>query len=390
MAEDSTTVVTNQSWFSRMGKSFVGVLVGLGLFLGSFGLLWWNEGRTVKTTRALNEGAKAVVSVPADKVDSANEGRLVHVTGTAKTTDKLTDSFMSLSKTAIRLDREIEMYQWVESSKSETKEKIGGGTETTTTYSYSKEWSSSGKSSSSFKKPEGHQNPPMIYKSESVSATRATLGAFQLGPEQIGRITGEKPYPLADHDLAGLSPNLKSRAVIEQGVLYVGASAKANPMDPQIGDIKVSYEWIEPEVPVSLLSRQTGDSFSAYKTKNGIEIARLQTGTHSAEEMFAAAQSENKFLAWILRLAGVVAMGLGFSMILGPIRMLGALIPIVGKILGVGIGLISTLVAVALSSITIALAWIAYRPVLGISLLVVAGGAVALSIYLGAKKKKTA
>ena len=33
------------------------------------------------------------------------------------------------------------MYQWKQTSESKTKEKIGGGKETTTTYDYKKDWS---------------------------------------------------------------------------------------------------------------------------------------------------------------------------------------------------------------------------------------------------------
>ena len=39
----------------------------------------WNEGRAVRTAESLEEGAGAVVSVPADAVDPGNEGKLVHV-----------------------------------------------------------------------------------------------------------------------------------------------------------------------------------------------------------------------------------------------------------------------------------------------------------------------
>ena len=52
---DSFTTRTHQSWFSRIGNSFAGVLIGLALIVGMVGLLFWNEGRAVKTARSLEE-----------------------------------------------------------------------------------------------------------------------------------------------------------------------------------------------------------------------------------------------------------------------------------------------------------------------------------------------
>jgi hypothetical protein len=60
------TESTTQSWFSRIGNAIKGVLVGLVLFVVSFPLLFWNEGRAVQAYMGLAEGKNSVVSVPAD------------------------------------------------------------------------------------------------------------------------------------------------------------------------------------------------------------------------------------------------------------------------------------------------------------------------------------
>ena len=43
---DSFTTVTRTGWGSNIMNSFVGVLFGILLFIGSFAVLWFNEGRT--------------------------------------------------------------------------------------------------------------------------------------------------------------------------------------------------------------------------------------------------------------------------------------------------------------------------------------------------------
>ena len=60
-SNDSFTETTTTGWFSRMGKSISGILIG-GIFaLVAFPVLWWNEGRSVKTAKGLEEGAKVTV-----------------------------------------------------------------------------------------------------------------------------------------------------------------------------------------------------------------------------------------------------------------------------------------------------------------------------------------
>ena len=141
MAVTEERIVDNPSWIQRLGSSFRGVLIGLALFVAGFPILFWNEGRAVDTAKRLKEGAGAVVDVPADKIDAANEGKLVHVSGKADTQDVLSDDVFGVSATALRLKRTVEVYQTVEHS--ETKRiKEGDKTREVTTYSYTNEWCS--------------------------------------------------------------------------------------------------------------------------------------------------------------------------------------------------------------------------------------------------------
>ena len=186
---DNYTEVTSRSWFGRIKDSIAGTLFGLLLFLGAFVLLFWNEGRAVDTHKMLQEGASAVISVGSGQVVPANEGKLIHVSGKATTNDELTDPIFEVTINALALRRKVEMLQWAESSKSETKKKLGGGTETVTTYSYSKDWSETVVDASQFRKSKGHKNPDtMIMSSESWQAENVNLGAFALTSGQISGI----------------------------------------------------------------------------------------------------------------------------------------------------------------------------------------------------------
>ena len=124
-----------------MGDTFT-VLVGLALFAGSFVLLFWNEGRAVKTATGLKDIGKQVVSIPADTVDPAMEGNVVHLTGEATTDETLADADLGVSAVAIKLQRNVEIYQWKEEEQKSSRKKVGGRKETTPTYSYKKVWTS--------------------------------------------------------------------------------------------------------------------------------------------------------------------------------------------------------------------------------------------------------
>ena len=78
------------------------------------------------------------------------------------------------------------MYQWQEKTTTHTEDKLGGGTETTTTYDYYKVWSNAQISSSSFKHPLGHRNPVMAYKSQFFS-TDASMGDYHLSKNIVSR-----------------------------------------------------------------------------------------------------------------------------------------------------------------------------------------------------------
>ena len=137
---DEFVEVTRQGWLSRVGGAIGGTVVGVVFFLGSFPLLWWNEGRAVHTYRSLQEGAGAVVSVPAGRVDPGNEGKLVHLSGRATTDEVLANPTFTISANALRLRRDVEMYQWVETRRTEKQQKLGGSEETVTRYMYETAW----------------------------------------------------------------------------------------------------------------------------------------------------------------------------------------------------------------------------------------------------------
>jgi len=363
--DDLHTEITTESYFSRLGGSLKGILTGLLIFIIAFPLLFWNEGRAVKRLKALEEGAGAVISVPADSLAPGNAGKLIHVTGLATTDEVLQDSVFGVSAQGLVLSRRVAMYQWQEKKESKTKKNTGGSTTTETTYRYTRGWSTSLVDSSSFKRPHGHKNPAnMPYESQRFVAQEASFGAFRLTPKLVERVSGAQPLTVtADSLPPGLAIEAKS---IPTG-FYVGL----DPSTPQIGDVRVTFEAVLPK-QVSVVGRQTDDTLASYVTKGGGNILLFQTGTHSAEAMFASARNTNRLWTWILRFVGFLLMALGLGAILKPLSVLTDVLPVLGNVVGTLSGFVVAILAGAFSLATISVAWLFYRPLLGLVLLAVA------------------
>lgn len=102
--------------------------------------------------------------------------------------------------------------------------------------------------------------------------------------------------------------------------------------------------------------------------------------------MFESAQRSNAMMTWILRAVGFFAMFVGLAMLFAPIAVFGDVVPLVGSVLGAGVGIVAGFLAAFFAIGTIAVAWITYRPVLGVILLLLAVGAVFLLVRVASKR----
>lgn len=369
------TETITESWVSRLGGSIKGMLVGLVLFVVGFPVLFWNEGNSVRTAKALDEGEGACISVESNsKVDPEMDGKLVHMTGKAETKDILIDDIFGISVNAIRFERNVEMYQWREHSKTTEKKNLGGSVTKTTTYTYDQDWESHAISSSSFNEP-GHDNPGAFeFKEMKKLASEVSFGAFKLNSKQIDAIGASQEYVLPTGFVSKVA-----RVQLLGNTIYVpNAETRNNTLNnrdvattPRIGDMRISYKVIYPH-DISIVARQKGNSFGSYVAKTGKSVSLLQDGIVDSVSMFASARSGNTLFTWFLRFVGFLLMYTGLSMLLRPISVLGDVLPILGDILEVGIGVVAGAVALICSLVTIAIAWVFYRPVLGVILLGVA------------------
>ncbi len=128
---------------TRVGRSFKSIGSSFILFCAATVLLWWNEGNAVKTEKMLSEAEGAYVDMEnPNKKDASLDGELVCATALATTEDSLSDTQFGIGAKAISLQRKVEYYQWTEHAQESSEDKLGGKEVTTTTYTYTKEWTS--------------------------------------------------------------------------------------------------------------------------------------------------------------------------------------------------------------------------------------------------------
>jgi hypothetical protein len=369
------TEVASQSIFGRIGKSFVGMLFGFALLIGAVVLLFWNEGRAVATAKSLREGAAAVIDVPSDNINPANESKLIHVTGDTAVAEPIEDPIFNISESAIRLRRNIQVYQWKEKKESKSRDKVGGGKETVTNYTYEKVWSPELIKSSSFKSSEDHRNPSKLkIAKKEIVAKDATLGQFKLTPEIIGKIPGDENLDATEEQLSKVSEELQEKLKVDGDRFYLGA----DPANPELGDEKISFTVLRPGT-ISIVAAQTKQRFAPYVTTNEREIELVEAGSVSAPQMFAHAHAANRALTWILRAVGFAAMFFAGMLVLGPISAMARILPFLGSLVEIGFAIVAFLLSAIVSLLVIATAWIVYRPVWGVALIL---AAIACSVLL--------
>ena len=390
--------VTTTSYGGRLKNALQGVGAGFIMLIAGTILLFWNEGRTVKTTRMLKEAQGVCIELgDIQQIDAEKNGKMIHASGFAGTEDILVDDDFDISLNAVKLIRSTEYYQWVEHTKTETKDKVGGGQETITTYTYSKEWVSSPVNSSSFEDPSyrGIDNQVLLtVEDKTWQAENVQFGAYAFPEGLISQMNNSQPLTVELKDEVVNKYESEFHRVFDVAntdtfmhpkgnVLYIGL----NPNSPKVGDVRVTYQKVLPG-DVSILAKVNGNTFERFTAKNGYGLMTLVDGTVGMDEMFASEHSSNKTTAWILRFIGILLIFFGFKNIFNIITQLLKVLPFLGNIANLGVNLVAGVLAFAWSLIVIAIAWLWYRPVLGIILLAAAG---ALIWFLGKKsKEKTA
>ncbi|KAK9406124.1 transmembrane protein 43 [Crotalus adamanteus] len=355
-------------FLERLSETSGGMLVGLATFALSFYILFTNEGRTLKTASSLAEGLSLVVPIDNIQVIShENDKKLVHLSGILRTSKPLYDPSYGLSIRAVKLKRQVEMYQWVEYEESKEYEE-NGKVNKETKYSYNTEWKSEVVNSRNFDREIGHKNPSaMAVESFTAIASDVQVGKFFLSRGLIEKINNFKQMSLSKLE----DPHAD---VIRSGDYFFHSE---NPRRPEVGDLRVSFSYAGlsedlsrtgPPDMVTIVARQQEDHLVPYQTKSGDVLNILYPGELTAEEVFQKEHESNSMKTWGLRAAGWLSMFLGISLMTRIIYTLVDWFPVVRDLVDIGLKGFAFCLATCLSLLTISVGWFFYRPFWAISI----------------------
>ncbi|MDD4178622.1 MAG: TMEM43 family protein [Candidatus Margulisbacteria bacterium] len=366
---DSYTEVTKKSWGSNILDSMGGLLIGIVIFLLSFWVLWANEG-----TIDLSKIARTSLPVSLTQIDPAAEGKLVSVSGNMSTLERVDDPLFLQPGEYIKLLRKVEICAWQEKSKSQTKDKLGGGSETTTTYTYVKVWTADPKDSSKFKVPAGHENPALPVHNDIFVAGTAKLGLYTVDPRSM-----DLPAPAPIKLMTGQLREIEGQTLAGNYVFKGNGKIKA----PAIGDIRVSYMAVPNNVSVTVFGKQSGEQLIPYIYNGTKKVYLAVKGTR--DEAIATVASEHKARIWVMRIIGFLLMWGGLFLFLGPLNAILKVLPWLGTGGRWVAGIVTFPIALGLTLLTVIISMIAHNIWLLLGLIVVLGG---LTYYSQKQKKK--
>jgi hypothetical protein len=370
----------NQGWGQKLMGSIKGILLGLILFIGSFVVIFINEGRV-----DVSNIASTATEINSTESNTELDGQLITTTGNLVTTAKLGDTYLQEGN-YISLRRIEEMYAWEEESDHDSDTD-------STTYSYNKVWTSSPEDSDHFR-DKSYENPKKSVENVSLNVGKARIGNYEIDIPSVslpahtevrldsentivgGRLLDEDEDEEYYENFEDIPGTVEDGKYIFRGFGTYG--------EPEIGDIRISYTAYEAGNEVSIFGKLNGNKISPYIGDKNTKLYRIFEGT--ADEGRVQMHNEYTGSKWMLRILGFVLMWLGLGLVLGPISATLDFVPVVGSLSRSVIGLVTFIVAGILSTIAIWISMILQNIWALLVVILVAGGSIYAYINMQAGK----
>jgi hypothetical protein len=265
VTQPTRTTVTHTSFFSRLKNSFAQFIFGLVAIMFSFPVLWFNEKRSAKFETLISRGETKCRKIEADAYDEDNTNWPVYAVATTSSVKPIEDIqfHVRFDRGVIKLSREVEIFQWVEETKSKTEEQetLGGGKDTVTTEwkEYTRQWLTTYNDGSGFEEP-GHtnRNPEGINPGiDSKLCDRVEFGKdFILDTTLLIQLDEDTTLTeLPGGGQLRCKANTGLKFVLHGQYFCTGAQGSYDPNEPKIGDARVKFKAIKDGI-VTVLALQ--------------------------------------------------------------------------------------------------------------------------------------
>ena len=386
-------------------------------------LLWKNEKKIVTFQKCMDRAEKEVVGSDSQNISGDNNYKLVHVTGKTENKADLVDRDFDITvENSYRLTRTVEVYQWQE-IKEQEEERV--------TYKYVQGWYSHPIDSSKFDDQSKRNPGNWPFQSSTSEAQNVTLGDYKLNASQISRLGRSRTNKIepTDDQVDQTRDQMESTGFSSFEVRghYLVASAEDNSIvGEHIGQMRVSFshdqcgvttiiaqqmqdddevftfrKWNPDKIDVPLSESTDAEGDQAYGSPLCCYICMCvnclfnvmfeEVVDHTADQQvstgsyFDGQKDAVKSAGSCFRPLGIFLEILGFYLLFTPVIKLLKWIPLVGWLLGgfasIAAALFAIVVGLTLSILVIAIAWLFFRPLIGIPLLLVVGTSIYLTFY---------
>jgi len=366
----AVTRTERTGFFGNLKNSIITALIGVLLFFASFVLIYMTAGRT--NWAKLAETAEQVEAGQA----GGHDGQLIAITGELGTDETLGDDQFIAPGAYIELNRSVEVYACVEHTETETRDKVGGGTETITTYTYRMEWVSA----ESLPNPSNYEAYPEARECDGLHSYPAQLegDSFEVSTASVGEWT----FRVSDAQL----PGGESLSLDQAELINLGQSGTrsgnyiylygADPNTTRLGDHRVSFTALRPGLGVTIFGAGDGSSLVGFEHE-GKRFLRALRGEFN--DAISSLKTEFAVLGIMGYVGGFFMMWFGMSMVFAPLHAIAGILPFLKKASSFIVSLITFPIALVLTLITMLISNILQSPIaLAIVGVLVIGGAVYL------------
>jgi hypothetical protein len=200
---------------------------------------------------------------------------------------------------------------------------------------------------------------------------------YALPDSTIQGLSNYKLLTLNDGIHERLRDDLRGRFRLYQNSLYSG-----DPAFPRVGDVRVSFHRVDPEL-YSVIGRQQGSHITSFRSTQGDDLLLISEGAKSARELIKQEEGGNRVMLYIMRLVGWLLLFLGVSLLLDPIATVFDVLPFLGGIIRLGSGAFAFVVSSTVTLFIIGLIWIAHNLTFGVILFALGAAALLSSAMSG-------
>lgn len=348
--------VENISYGNRIKNSFMGVIVGLMLFLTSIFFTCVNEASYIDNIKKINLMKENAIEISSSKIDRSNDNKLISTNGSVYSDETLQDEFIKIDN-ALALKRTVEMYQWRERKYTHENRNNGISSKSITKYYYDKIWTDRELNSNDYN-DKSYKNPKFSVHNKIISVNKAFMGDFELIPEQLLEMTSFSSVTISDP---------KINYMIYNNSYYKGK----NPTNPQIGDIRISYSYVPTGTPLSIIGQQKRDNTIGKDFDKKIDVYAQYDGSLTLNEMLSRLKNENITNTNSFRLWSFLMMFIGLNLLVNPIKIIVGYIPFLETFVEYISIFALFLISIALTLIIIAIIWLFYKPLFSSSIIAI-------------------